>query len=41
MAAIDLSKPQAVDADSKPIQQDADTSLFFIIEKAKETLFHK
>ena len=47
MIAIDLSKQQALDADSKAIQQinftanldrDGNTTIFFIIEEAKETI---
>ena len=49
MIAIDLSKQQARDADPKAIQQinvtgnldqggNANTAMFFIIEKAKETI---
>ena len=47
MAAIDLSKQQALDADPKAIQQInstenlgryGSTTTFFIIEKAKETI---
>ena len=46
MIAIDLSKQQALDADTKAIQQinfagnldrAAGTTIFFIIEEAKET----
>ena len=51
MIAIDLSKQQAVDADPKAIQQinftgnlarevNANTTLFFIIEEAKEPILH-
>ena len=45
MIAIDLSKQQALDADLRAIQQiifdvildrDGDTTMFFIIEEAKE-----
>ena len=48
MIAIDLSKQQALDADSKAIQQinltaDLDragnTRFYFILEEAKETVF--
>ena len=47
MIAIDLSRQQAFDTDSKAIQQinfianlvrDGNTAIFFIIEKAKETI---
>ena len=47
MIATDLSRQQAFDADSKAIQQisftanldrDGNTAIFFIIEKAKETI---
>ena len=47
MTAIDLSKQQALDADPKTIQQisftanldrDGNTTMFFIIEEAKETI---
>ena len=47
MIAIDLSKQQALDADSKAIQQinftanldrDGNTTIFFITEEAKETI---
>ena len=47
MIAIDLSKQQALDADPKAIQQinftanlnqGGNTTMFFIIEKAKETI---
>ena len=49
MIAIDLSKQQAIDADRKVIQQNnftgnleregnANSTMFFIIEEAKETL---
>ena len=50
MIAIDLSKQQALDADPRAIQQinfianldrANNTRIFFIIEEAKETLFHK
>ena len=46
MIAIDLSKQQAFDADPRSIQQinftanldrDGNTTMFFIIEEAKET----
>ena len=48
MIAVDLSKQQALDADPKAIQQinftanldrEGNTTMFFIIEKAKETVF--
>ena len=48
MIAIDLSKQQALDADPRAIQQinftanldrEGNTAMFFIIEKAKETVF--
>ena len=48
MIAIDLSKPQALDADPGATQQihstgnldlPADALIFFIFEKAKETIF--
>ena len=48
MIAIDLSKQQALDADPKAIQQlnftanldtDGNTRFYFILEKAKETVF--
>ena len=48
MIATDLNKQQALDADPKEIQQinftanidrDGDTTMFFIIEEAKETIF--
>ena len=48
MIAIDLSKQQALDADPRGIQQinftanlerEGNTTMFFIIEKAKETVF--
>ena len=48
MIAIDLSKQQALDADRKAIQQinftgnlnrRGQTTMFFIIEEAKETIF--
>ena len=48
MIAIDLSKQQALDADRKAIQQvnihgnldrDGSTTMFFVIEKAKDTIF--
>ena len=48
MIAIDLSKQQVLDADPKAIQQinftenldrAGNTIMFFIIEKAKETVF--
>ena len=47
MIAIDLSKQQALDADSRAVQQtnftenldgDGNTTTFFIIEEAKETV---
>ena len=47
MIAIDLSKQQALDADPKEIQQinftanldrDGNTTIFFIIEEARETI---
>ena len=47
MIAIDLSKQEALDADPKAIQEinftanldrDGNTTMFFIIEKAKETI---
>ena len=47
MIAIDLSKQQALDADPRAIQQinftenldrDENTTMFFIIEEAKETV---
>ena len=47
MIAIDLSKQQALDANPRAIQQinftanlerDEDTTMFFIIEEAKETV---
>ena len=47
MIAIDLSKQQALDADPKEIQQinftanldrDGSTTIFFIIEEARETI---
>ena len=47
MIAIDLSRQEAFDGDSKAIQQinftanlvrDGNTAIFFIIEKAKETI---
>ena len=47
MIAIDLSQQQGLDADPKAIQQinftanldrDGDTTMFFIIEEAKETI---
>ena len=54
MIAVDLSKQQTLDADPKAIQQinftgnlaregNANTTMFFIIEEAKETFlnFHK
>ena len=51
MIAIDLSKQQTVDADPKAIQQinftgnlarevNANTTLFFIIEEAKEPILY-
>ena len=48
LIAIDLSKQQALDADPRAIQQinftanlerEGNTTMFFIIEKAKETVF--
>ena len=48
MIAIDLSKQQASDADPRAIQQTnvtanldrvGNTTIFFIIEEAKETIF--
>ena len=48
MIAVDLSKQQALDADPKAIQQinftanldrARNTTMFFIIEEAKETVF--
>ena len=48
MIAIDLSKQQALDADPRAIQQinftanldrAGNTTMFFIIEEAKETIF--
>ena len=48
MIAVDLSKQQALDADPKAIQQinfmayldrDGNTRFYFILEKAKETIF--
>ena len=48
MIAIDLSKQQALDADPKAIQQvnftanldrNDNTTMFFIIEEGKETVF--
>ena len=48
MVAVDLSKQQALDADPKAIQQinftanldrAGNTTMFFIIEEAKETVF--
>ena len=47
MVAIDLSKQQALDTDPKVIQQinftanlnrDGNTTIFFVIEKAKERI---
>ena len=47
MIAIDLSKQQALDADPRAVQQinftanldrDGNTTMFFIIEEAKETV---
>ena len=47
MVAIDLSKQQGLDADPKVIQQinftanlnrDGNTTIFFVIEKAKERI---
>ena len=49
MIAIDLSKQQDLDADSRAIQQinstanldrAGNTTMFFIIEEAKETVLH-
>ena len=48
MIAIDLSKQQALDADTKAIQQinftanldrAGNTRLYFVLEEAKETVF--
>ena len=48
MIAVDVSKQQALDADPKAIQQidftenldrAGNTSLYFILEEAKETVF--
>ena len=48
MIAVDLSKQQALDADPRAIQQinfmanldrEGNTTMFFIIEEAKETVF--
>ena len=48
MIAVDLSKQQALDTDPKAIQQinftanldkDGNTRFYFILEKAKETVF--
>ena len=48
MIATDLSKQQALDADPRAIQQinfttnldrEGNTTMFFIIEEAKETVF--
>ena len=48
LIAIDLSKQQALDADPRAIQQinftanldrDGNTTMFFITEEAKETVF--
>ena len=46
MIAIDLSKQQALDADPRAIQQinfttnsEENTTMFFIIEEAKQTVF--
>ena len=48
LIAIDLSKQQALDADPRAIQQinftanldrEGNTTMFFIIEKSKETVF--
>ena len=48
MIAVDLSKQQALDADPRAIQQinfmanldrAGNTTMFFIIEEAKETVF--
>ena len=50
MIAIDLSRQQVLDADPRAIQQinftenlEGNTTMFFIIEEAKETVltFHK
>ena len=47
MIAVDLSKPQALDADRRAIQQinftanldrAGDTRVYFILEEAKETI---
>ena len=47
MIAIDLSTQQALDTDSKPMQQisftknldqDGNTAMFFIIKESKETI---
>ena len=49
LIAIDLSKQQALDADPRAIQQinftanldrDGNTTMFFIIEQAKETVLN-
>ena len=47
MKAIDLSKPQVLDVDSKAIQQisftgnlDNNAVIFFIVEKLKETVWN-
>ena len=49
MIAIDLSKQQALDADPRAIQQinftanldsNGNTTMFFIIEEAKETILN-
>ena len=48
MIAVDLSKPQALDADPKAIQhinftanlnRDGNTRFYFILEEAKQTVF--
>ena len=48
MIAVDLSKQQALDADPRAIQQinftsnldrAGNTTMFFVIEQAKETIF--
>ena len=49
MIAIDLRKQQVLDADAKAkpqinftgnLEWDSDETMFFIIEEAKETVFH-
>ena len=45
MIAIDLSKQQNLDADTKPMQQinfagNLEQQIFFIIEEAKETVLY-